>query len=93
MDGGDEDMVKRIRGHANFTETVPISLLAMAGAEYAGLSTNLLWAGGAALVIGRLCHYYTLRTSVTGALRPVGMVLTFLAMIGFAIAILVKVYA
>lgn len=92
QDGGDEDMIKRIRGHANFTETVPITLLAMAGAEYAGVSPTLLWAGGTGLVIGRLAHYYTIRTSVTGNLRALGMILTFLAMAGFSIAILVKIY-
>jgi uncharacterized protein len=31
LDGGDDALLRKIRGHANFTETVPITIIAMAG--------------------------------------------------------------
>src|SRR5262245_47719163 len=36
FDGGDRILMRCIRAHGNFTETVPISLLAMTGAELTG---------------------------------------------------------
>jgi uncharacterized protein len=36
FDGGDLVLLRRMRAHANFTETVPITLLAMAAAELSG---------------------------------------------------------
>jgi uncharacterized membrane protein YecN with MAPEG domain len=85
MDGGDEEMVRRIRAHANFIETVPMALLAMAVAEYAGTPSILLWLGGLMLLVGRLIHYFTIRGSGWGGGRSAGMALTFLPMSGFAI--------
>ena len=61
LDGGDVEMLRRMRAHGNFTETVPITLLAMAAAELSGAPTLLIWAGGALLVAGRLLHYMTIR--------------------------------
>lgn len=85
MDGGDDELVKRIRAHANFIETVPMALLSMAAAEFAGLAPIALWLGGSMLVIGRLLHYGTLRRSGRGLGRAGGMLLTFIPICGFAI--------
>lgn len=83
MDGGDQTLLRRMRAHANFTETVPIVLLAMAAAELAGLSGWPLWLGGLSLIVGRLMHAITLITVGWSPTRAVGMVLTFLPMLGF----------
>ncbi|MCV0426712.1 MAG: MAPEG family protein [Roseibium sp.] len=83
LDGGDEVLLKRIRAHGNFTETVPIVLLAMAAAEYAGAPALLLWAGGSALLLGRLVHYGTLVNSGFGNGRAIGMLLTLTPMLIF----------
>lgn len=42
-DEGNAALRRNMRAHANFTETVPITLLAMAGAEIAGAPAALLW--------------------------------------------------
>lgn len=66
MDGGDEEMIRRIRAHANFIETVPMALLATAAAEYARTPSLLLRIGGVILLIDRLIHYVAIRGSGWG---------------------------
>ena len=83
FDGGDTVLLRRMRAHANFTETVPIALIAMAAAECCGAPSWLLVAGGVSLAVGRSLHYATLVTSGFGVGRAVGMVLTLLPMATF----------
>ena len=78
LDGGNETLLKRMRAHGNFTETVPISLLAMAAAEASGAPDYLIWGTGTALLLGRAVHYYTLVTAGEGTGRAAGMLLTIL---------------
>jgi len=56
FDGGDQTLLRRMRAHGNYIETVPIVLIAMAAAEIAALPQWALWAGGISLLIGRLMH-------------------------------------
>ena len=82
--GGDDDvLLRRMRAHGNYTETVPISLLAMACAELLGMPAVALWVGGALLVAGRIAHAIAILRSGWAPGRSGGMVLTFLAMIEF----------
>ena len=92
-DEGDIDLRRRVRAHGNFTETVPITLLAMAGAEMLSTSPTLIWAGGTTLLIGRLWHYYVIRTVGWSNGRAASMMLTFMAMGGFAVAIFWESFA
>lgn len=55
-DGGDADLLRRIRVHANFVEHVPIALLMLALLEIAGLADVWLYLFGSMLLIGRLLH-------------------------------------
>ena len=83
-DGGDQTLLRRIRAHANYTETVPITLLAMAAADFAGAGDMMLWIGGCSLLLGRVVHYFTLAlTDGTSLFRAAGMLLTFAAMLMF----------
>lgn len=77
MDGGNPVLLQRMRAHGNYTETVPISLLAMAAAELAGAPPVLLWTVGGSLLLGRFLHYGTLVTSGFGLGRAIGMIFTF----------------
>src|SRR3546814_4049169 len=55
-DGGNETMNRRIRGHANFVEYVPLCLLLIAILEFSHFSIYLIHALGLALLIGRILH-------------------------------------
>lgn len=83
LDGGDDMLLRRMRAHANYTETVPIVLLAMADAEVAQAPQWALWLGGSSLLIGRLMHATILVLKGWGLPRALGMILTFLPMAGF----------
>jgi uncharacterized membrane protein YecN with MAPEG domain len=85
FDGGDQTLLRRMRAHGNYTETVPIVLLAMSAAELAGAPTWLLWAGGASLLVGRVMHAAILIVKGWGLPRAIGMILTFLPMLGFGV--------
>jgi uncharacterized membrane protein YecN with MAPEG domain len=89
LDGGNETLLRRIRAHGNFTETVPITLIAMACAELSGASSAVLWRGGVCLLVGRAVHVWAaLSVKGWGLPRIVAMVLTFYAMAGFGVVCL-----
>jgi hypothetical protein len=58
-DGGNHDLKRAIRAHANFTENVPLSILLIALASH---TTSPNWIHGlcAALLVGRLIHAFGL---------------------------------
>lgn len=79
FDGGDAALLRKMRAHGNFTEQVPIALLAMAAAEATGAPRWALLAGGISLLIGRALHAFVVARSGWGIGRAIGMVLTMLA--------------
>jgi len=83
FDGGDQALLRRMRAHGNYTETVPIVLIAMAAAEVASMPQWALWAGGVSLLVGRLMHAAILVAKGWGNPRAIGMILTFIPMAGF----------
>jgi uncharacterized membrane protein YecN with MAPEG domain len=91
FDGGDQTLMRRMRAHGNFTETVPMGLLAMAAAELTGAPHWLLWSGGVVLVAGRLMHFATLMRSEWGIGRAIGIILTLLSMGGFGLLAVIGV--
>lgn len=78
-DGGDPKMNRLIRGHANFTEYVPLILLLMVILETGGTTPVwLLHAIGVTLVVARVLHGVALSFSDHFFFgRFVGTVLTF----------------
>lgn len=83
LDGGDVTLLRRMRAHGNFVETVPMVLLAMTFAEWNGLSHGWPWAGGLCLLAGRLLHAYWTVVHAWGVPRALAMGLTFIPMLGF----------
>lgn len=54
--GDDAVLLRRIRGHGNFAEYVPLILLLMALLEYGGMRGYLLHLFGVTLLIARVLH-------------------------------------
>jgi uncharacterized membrane protein YecN with MAPEG domain len=59
-DGGDQALLRVIRGHANFAEYVPLALLLMGMLEVSHHSIYVLHALGITLLVARLLHGYAL---------------------------------
>jgi uncharacterized protein len=81
-DGGNQRMLRVIRGHANFAEYVPLALLLMLILEMSRFSIYLLHALGILLVVARLLHGYALSFTekfVFG--RAAGALLTFFVLL------------
>lgn len=93
-DGGEQDMIRRIRAQGNFCEYVPLALLLMAMAELQNASHPFLYAMGVLLLAGRLLHAYSLlKAEPSGKgikARQAGMIMTFLTLVmgaGFALSV------
>lgn len=88
-DGGDQQLLKRVRAHGNAVEYLPLCLILLGGLELNGYPNNLIHGFGAALFISRVAHAWGLsRHSGSSLGRVSGMVVTWsimLAMAGFAI--------
>lgn len=79
-DGGDKDLARRMRVHANFAENAPFTLVLMGLAESLHASSTGLYAAGACLLAGRLLHAYGVSQSdETFAIRTVAIILTLSA--------------
>ncbi len=78
LDGGDVTLLRRIRAHGNFSETVPMALLLLALLELHALSPMWLWGLGIGLIVGRVLHAWSLLTTNASWNRRGGMVLTLI---------------
>jgi uncharacterized protein len=86
-DGGDKELLRRVRVHGNFAEYVPMGLLLIGFAESLGLWAAAVHALGLMLLAGRLSHAYGLsQTPHVLPLRVAGMVATFAAILAAAAA-------
>ncbi len=88
-DNNDPELLRRIRAHANFTETVPVALILLALVEAGG--AGLIWVHvfGATLVVGRVGHWL----QISGLLAPLlyraaGMMLTVFSIVGSSLWLL-----
>ncbi|MFH1599423.1 MAG: MAPEG family protein [Pseudomonadota bacterium] len=81
-DGGNTDLNRRVRAHANAVEYVPLALILLGGMELNGYPDWLVHAFGATLFVSRLLHAWGLETSGgTSTGRFLGTVLTLLLMV------------
>ncbi len=93
-DGGNEDLVCRIRIHSNFAEYVPFALLLLFFVDDGGTSVMIVHLLGIMLVVGRLSHAWGLSCSSSASPgRMIGMILTLLMMIVSAVILLWKFFA
>lgn len=77
--GDDAVLLRRIRGHGNFAEYVPLILLMMAMLELGGMRAWVLHAIGIALLVARVLHGVALSYSEKWKFgRFYGTLLTFI---------------
>lgn len=80
-DGGNEAVLRLMRGHSNFAEYVPLVLVMMALLETHGTSATIMHALGGTLLLARFVHGYTFAfTSSFLPGRIAGTMLTWLAL-------------
>lgn len=90
-DGGNHELVKRIRAHANAAEYLPIALLLLLLLDLGQTPPLWLHVFGVALIVGRVLHAIGLsRTGGPSPGRVLGMVLTWGAMLVMALLLLWK---
>lgn len=90
--GDDPEMLRRIRGQANFVETVPMALILFLTMELLGAGTTWLHVLGITLVSGRISHYLGLTELAPPVFRLVGMLATLIPILVSALWILVRVF-
>lgn len=89
-DGGDRELLKRMRGHGNFIENTPIALILLLLNELSGLANLYLMALGATFVFGRVMHYIHFAMGIGPfVLRPIGMLSTLGAIAVSAVLLLI----
>src|SRR3954447_24911313 len=84
------DLERRIRVHANFAEYVPFTLLLLTIAELRGAPAGRLHVMCLCLLVGRVLHAWGVSRSAENLrFRQAGVGLTFTALIGAAITLLI----
>ncbi|MFY2765456.1 MAPEG family protein [Arenimonas sp. MALMAid1274] len=85
-DGGDHDLQRRIRVHANAVEYLPLALLLLGGMELNGYPNAVIHGFGITLVVSRLLHAWGLsRSSGASPGRFAGVLLTLLLMLAMSV--------
>ena len=87
--GGDEDLMRRIRAHANALENLPLALLLLLMLELNQTQPLLLHVFGCVLIVGRIAHAIGLSRSASESPgRLLGTVLTWGVMLVMALLLL-----
>ena len=89
--GDDPEMLRRMRGQANFVETVPITIILLVILEVLGVSDIWLHALGGALLVSRIAHYLGLTQLAPASFRVIGMTVTLVIILVSSIWILSSV--
>lgn len=77
-DGGDPELLLRMRRHANFVENVPLALILFSLLEMTGVAAWVSHSLGIGLIAGRSLHWAAFGKGVTHPLRGLGAGLTSL---------------
>jgi len=77
LDGGNDELTRRMRAQGNFVEYVPLALLLIAMVELAGGSGVLVWCLGLGLLAARISHAAGIWSAATSPARSAGTLGTF----------------
>ena len=84
--GGDEELERRIRAHANLVENAPLALLLLFFIEQSGAAPAYIHAAGAVFVIARALHAQGLSASSgRSSSRFYGSLVTLIVLIGLSL--------
>ena len=92
-DGGNADMLARMRAHANFIEYVPIALIGLYSLEVTRHSVYLLHVLGIALVVARLMHPIGMVRKSPNPFRAGGAVITLAILIVEGVLLILAFFA
>lgn len=84
-DGGNEKVIRRMRAHANYGESLPIVLILIGVIELAQGSSTWLWLVGGIYMLGRVAHGLGMDGGKFGKGRMIGTLLSLLIMLGLAV--------
>lgn len=85
-DGGNAELAKRMRVHANAIEYLPLALLLLGGMELNGYPDAVIHGFGATLFVSRLLHAWGLsRSSGSSPGRFLGTFITLCLMIAMSV--------
>ena len=85
-DGGDRELLKRVRAHANAVENMPLALILLGGMELNGYSNAMIHGFGSVLLVSRLAHAWGLsHSSGTSRGRFLGSLFTWLLLVAMAL--------
>ena len=85
-DGGNPDLMRRVRAHANAVENMPLALILLGGMELNGYPGSLIHGFGATLFVSRCAHAWGLsHRSGTSRGRFLGSLFTWLLMLAMAL--------
>ncbi len=89
-DGGNNELLMRVRAHANSVENLPLALLLLGGMELNGYPMPLIHGFGATLLLSRMGHAWGLsHSSGTSRGRMLGSLFTWLLMVAMALLAIV----
>lgn len=90
-DGGDADMLARIRAHGNFAEVAPLALIGLMAVALMNGSPILLHIFGATYFIGRILHFLGMRGTF-GQGRLIGTLMTLFTFLGLGVYLLILTF-
>jgi uncharacterized protein len=90
-DGGQEDLLRAIRGQGNFIEYVPLALLLIGIVEWEGMRPWVVHTLAGGLLASRVIHYWGL-TARQNAGRGIGTTVTWLVLVIAGLIILYRAW-
>lgn len=90
-DGGDADMLSRIRAHGNFTEVAPLALIGLLALAFMNGSPIMAHIFGATYFIGRILHFLGM-SGTFGQGRLIGTLMTIFTFLGLGFYLLYLVF-
>lgn len=91
-DGGNENLIRRMRAQANFLENTGFALVLIAAIELAVGSSPVLWLTGIVYIVGRISHAFGMDGGKWAMGRSIGAATTMAILLGLAAYALYLVY-